>query len=205
MAKNDQIPAGDVTKSVKALMIMSFATVISISAALVAIYTSVQSKVIAVAVDHKGVVVPIIPLTSPLLSESRVLGFAEECIRMAFSHDFLHFDKTIPLAQECFTPNSADKFVQSLQPYIKVMEEKRMVMSVTVPRPPRVVLVYTKTTPLGDVVHWDVQAQIEVFFEGRNERIAPTRNTVQLTVKRVPLEATPRGVLIDKLSVGPVI
>lgn len=182
---------------------LTAATVVAIVAALLAIYVAVSSKTVAVAVDLHGVVIPIVPLTEPLVSESRVVGFVEECLRKSFSHDFLHYDQSIPQAQECFTPDSADKFAISLQPYIKLMEEKRMVMAVTVPRPPRVVRVYTLKTALGDVAHWDIQAQVEVFFEGRNERIPATKSTVQITVKRVPLEGTPRGILIDKFSVGP--
>jgi hypothetical protein len=132
-----------------------------------------------------------------------VLGFVEECLRKSFSHDFLHFDQTIPLAQECFTPDSADKYAVNMQPYIKIMEEKRMVMAVAIPRPPRVVRVYMLKTVMGDVAHWDIQVPVDISFEGRNERIPPSKNMVQITVKRVPLEGTPRGILIDKFSAGP--
>ena len=193
----------DVTRLTRTITILLIASVVAISAATISIYTAVKSKIVAVAVDQKGVVIPVIPLTEPLLSESRVIGFVEECLRRSFSHDFLHFDKTIPQAQECYTDNAADQFVVSLQPYIKIMEDKRMVMSVTIPKPPRVVLIYTKRGSLSNVIHWDIEALIEVFFEGRSERIPSSRNIVQITVKRVPLEGTPRGVLIDKLSVGP--
>lgn len=196
------IPASDVTRMSRTILILTASTVIAIGASVVSIYAAVGKKVVAIAVDHRGVVIPVVPLTDPMISESRVIGFAEECLRRAFSHDFLHFDQTIPQAQECFTPDSADKFVISLQPYIKLLEEKRMVMAITIPRPPRVVRVYALKTALGDVVHWDVQAQVDIFFEGKTERIPPTKSTVQMTVKRVPLEGTPRGILIDKFSVG---
>lgn len=195
--------ASDITRLTRTIMILLIASVVAITAATVSIYTAVKSKVVAIAVDQRGVVIPVIPLTEPLLSESRVIGFVEECLRRSFSHDFLHFDKTIHQAQECYTDGAADQFVISLQPYIKIMEDKRMVMSVTIPKPPRVVLIYTKKGALNNVIHWDVEALIEVFFEGRSERIPSSRNVVQITVKRVPLEGTPRGVLIDKLSVGP--
>jgi intracellular multiplication protein IcmL len=196
------IPASDVSRLVKAVSILTLSTVISLIAALLSIYGVVSSKTVAIAVDARGVVVPIVPLTEPLLSESRVLGFVDECLRRSFSHDFLHYESTIPQAQECFTANSAERYALSIQPYIKIMESKRMVMSITIPRAPRVVRAYKKVTALGEVIHWDVQAQIEINFEGRSERIPGTKSTVQITVKRVPLEGTPRGILIDSFSVG---
>jgi len=196
------IPSADVTRLVRTIMILTGATVLSIFAAVGALYAAASSKTVAIAVDHRGVVVPVVPLTEAIVSEPRVVGFVEECLRKAFSHDFLHFDQTVPRAQECFTPTSADSFAQALQPFVKLMEEKRMVMAVTVPRPPRVVNVYEAPTVRGPVVHWDVQAQIEIYFEGRNERIPSSRHVVQMTVMRVPLESTPRGILISKFDVG---
>lgn len=205
MRKSDQvttIPASDVTKLVKTIVILTASTVISIGAALLAITVAVNSKTVAIAVDHRGVVVPVVALTDPLVSESRVIGFVEECLRKSFSHDFLHFDQTIPQAQECFTGDAADKFAISIQPYVKIMTDKRMVMSTSIPRPPRVVRVYTLQTPFGDIAHWDVQAEVEISFEGRNERINSSKSIVKLTVMRVPLEGTPRGILIKNFSVG---
>lgn len=201
-ASDQTIPASDVTRLVRSVLILTAATAIAICSAMVSIYAAVGKKTVAIAVDSRGVVVPIVPLTDPLVSESRVLGFVEECLRKSFSHDFLHYDQTIPQAQECFTPDTADKYAVSLQPFVKMMNEKRMVMAITIPRPPRVVSVYMKRTAAGDVAHWDIQAQVEIFFEGKNERIPPSKNIVKITVKRVPLEDTPRGILIDKFSVG---
>lgn len=187
----------------KTIVILSLAVAVAVIAAVVAIYAASSSRTVAVAVDAKGVVVPVVPLTEPLVSESRVVGFVEECLRKAFSHDFLHVAQTIPVAQECFTPDSADKYAISMQPFIKLMEDKRMVMAVTIPFPPRVTRVYKKGTALGEVVHWDVQSKIEIFFEGRDQRITPQKNNVAITLKRVPIEDSPRGILIDVFNVGP--
>lgn len=197
------VPAATVTAQSKAILILGIASAISIFSAFGALYAAASSKTTSIAVDARGAVVPVVPLSAPFLSESRVLGFVEECLRKAFSHDFLHHTKTIPLSQDCFTPDSADKYAFSMQSYISMMETKRMVMSLTVPKPPRVVRVYGVRGPTGEVIHWDVQAQIDIFFEGKAERIPPTRNDVEITVRRVPLEGTPRGILIDKFSVYP--
>lgn len=192
------ISSTDVTRLTRMVVILAISTTFAIVAALIGIYTTASSKISSIAVDARGVVIPVVPLSDPMVAESRVVGYAEECLRKAFSHDFLHAEQTIPVAQDCFKPESADEYAVSIQPLLKLMNEKRMVMAITIPRPPRVVSVYK----VGGVVNWDVEAGIEIFFEGRNERISPTRSTVQMTIVRVPLEATPRGILISKFNVG---
>ena len=75
-------------------------------------------------------------------------------------------------------------------------------MSTTITRPPRVVRVYDVGIKGSKVVHWDLQAEIELFFEGKSERISPTKFVAEVTVKRVSLDESPRGILLDKLSMG---
>lgn len=200
-AKPSQAISSDqVTKLIRMCVILSFATVISLIATAFALHSAVSSKIVTIATDDKGRVTPIVPLNEPLLSEPRVVAFAEECVRRAFSHDFLHYGETMVAAQGCFTYAASAKYVESMQSYLKLMEEKRMVMAIVVKRPPRVIRAYE----IDGVVHWNVQVEVELSFEGRNERIPPTGNRIELTIRRVPLEETVRGVAIDALSLGPL-
>lgn len=202
--RDDPLSGGvEVAKLVRVVVILSAATLLSLVAAVIGLKAGIGSKVVAIAVDAKGVITPAVVMSEPLVAESRVVGYVEECVRRAFSHDFLHFGQTIPLAQDCFTPEASEKYVKAMQPYIKLMEEKRMVMGLTVPNPPRVIEAYLLSMPEGKVAHWKVQLQVEIFFEGRSERIPPQRNTIDVVVRRVPLESTPRGILIDQFTVGP--
>jgi hypothetical protein len=191
--------AKDVSSLVRLSVILSIATGAALVATAISITAAMSSQRVVIAVDAKGSVTPVVPLTETFVSESRIAGFAEECVRRAFSHDFLHFGQTIPVAQDCFTPEAADRYASAMQSYVKLMEQRRMVMGVTIPRPPRVVRVYQ----FNNMVHWDLQAEVEIFFEGRAERIPPSKNRIELTVRRVPLDDDPRGISIDKFSVGP--
>ena len=191
-----------ITKLTRSVVLLSAAVCFSIAAAVLALYFMVNQKTIAIAVDARGVVVPMVPIGERMISESRVVGFVDECIRKAFQHDFLHFQNTIPVAQECFTPTAADAFAVSMQTWIKLMLEKRMVMSVSIKRPPRVINAYWTNTGGTRVANWDIQAEIEIFFEGRNERIPPSVYIAEVTVQRVSMDATPRGILIEKFSLG---
>lgn len=199
----EQVSGAEVARLVRVVVIMSIATVLSLVAAVVGLKVGAGSKTVAVAVDARGVVTPAIVLSEPMLAESRVIGYVEECTRRAFSHDFLHFGTSIPHAQDCFTPDAAERYVKAMQPHIKRMEEKRMVMGVTVPNPPRVIEAYQLQTPAGKVMHWKLQLQVDLFFEGRAERIPPSRSLIDVVVRRVPLEHTPRGILIDQFTMGP--
>lgn len=191
-----------ITRLTRSVVLLTAACCVLAVASLLSLYFMTSKKTVAIAVDARGVVVPLVPLDKQLVSESRVVGFVDECLRKSFQHDYLHFQTTLPVAQDCYTPGAADAYAQSMQTWIRLMLDKRMVMSATIPKQPRVVRVYRQAGSDGQVVNWDIQAEVEVFFEGKSERIAPSKYIVQVTVKRVSLDLTPRGILIDKLSLG---
>lgn len=204
MSNGTAVSADQVRKLVRMAVILGVAAVAGVAAAALAVASAWKIKSIPVAIDARGVLTPAIALTEPLVSESRVAGFAEECLRDAFSHDFLHYDKTIKVAQECFTPVAADQFAVSIQHFVKVMLEKRMVMAVSIIAPPRVVKVGLTKTGRGEVATWQLQAKVAISFEGRSERIpAGAPLLAEITVIRSPLEHTPKGILIDAFNVGP--
>lgn len=186
-----------------ATTILGGVTIVALIAAVIAMRTSTDRQIAAFAVGPDARVTPSISLDQPYLSEARVVGFADECLRRVFAHDFLHHAQTVPQAQECFTPASGDEFAQMLQPRIKLMEKERMVMGGNVIAVPRVTRVYKKNWGLGDAQHWDMEAIVELYMEGKNARIAPERQLVRMTVTRVPLQQTPRGVQFSSFKVTP--
>jgi len=197
----DTSSADRVRKLVRLCVILSIATGIGLVSTAISLKAATSSKVTVIGTDPRGVVIPVVPLNEPYLNEPRIVGYAEECTRRAFSHDFLHYSQTMGGAQECFTPNAADKYAQSMQGFFKLMDERRMNMAIVVRRPPVVVRAYD----LGGVIHWDVQVEVDISFEGRNERIPAAKNRIDMTLRRMPLEASVRGVSIDRFSVGPAL
>lgn len=192
-----------VAQQTRAVVVMAAITLAALFAAGWAMSGALRSSAMVFSVDAKGAVVPAVPITQPFLSESRVIAFAEECLRRAWAHDFVHYEKTLPQAMECFTPEAGDLYMQAMGPYVKTMTQHRMVMGALVNRVPRVVRFRTEPSAQGPVPIWEIEAEIGVFFEGKGERIPPSRLKVQLTVRRVPLESTPRGVQIDVFFVLP--
>lgn len=192
-----------VANSTRLVTTMAIVTLVALVVALIGVRSGYSQKTALIALDTRGVPIPVVPLNKQIFPDSRVIQFAEECIRKSFSHDFLHFGETIPEAQDCFTPDVGDEYVRSMDGYIKLMKDRRMVMAVTVARPSRVLRVYKKQTQFGEGIAWDMESAVDIYFEGRSERIPPQRNKISMTVIRVPLEENPRGILIDKFFVGP--
>ena len=188
-----------VTKLVQLCILLSVALVISLISTAIAVRAATSSKLAVVATDEHGNIIPAVPLDKPYINEPRVVAFAEECVRRAFSHDFLHYGETMVNAQDCFTSDSAAKYAQSMQGYFKIMDDKRMNMAVVIRRPAQV----TRTYLLDGVVQWDLQVEVDISFEGRSERIPATKYRIDMTVRRVPLEESARGVAITTFTTGP--
>lgn len=184
---------------VRVCVLLTVALIISLIATTMAVNAAASSKMVAIATDSRGAVIPVVPLDKPYINEPRVVAFAEECVRRAFSHDFLHYGETMVSAQDCFTSDAAGKYAVSMQGYFKIMDDRRMNMAIVIRRPAQVVRVFM----YEGVVNWDLQVEVEVSFEGRAERIPATKYRIDMTIRRIALEESARGVAIDRFSMGP--
>lgn len=193
------INGAEISKLSKVLTIALIANAVMAVAAVVAIKTAVVGKTASIAVDASGRVFPVIPLDKPTVSESRVVAFVEECLRTMYAHDFLHYARTLTYAQSCFTPTAADAYMQGMDSFAKLMVAKRMSMGAMVPRMPRVV----HALQVGGIHKWDVEASVEVFMEGRSERVTPVRYRADVRITRVPLDADARGIQIERFNISP--
>jgi hypothetical protein len=204
MAETAKISGGTITKLTRNNTIMGITTVVALMFAVLSLRANVAEHHTVVSVNSRGIMTPVVPLDNPVLPDSRIIAFSEECLRKAFSHDFLHYATTIAEAQDCFTPSASDLYVQGMDGYLTTIKTKTMVMAMTATRPSRITRFYTKPTGYGaNTVAWDVSADLSIYFEGKNERIPPTRYRVNLTVIRAPFDVTPKGVQIEKFEVGP--
>jgi intracellular multiplication protein IcmL len=187
-----------VPKLVRSNMILTVAVVI-LSIAMIAIaFMAVNKKPLTFGVTDTGRIIPLIPLDQPYVGDARVIGFADECVRQAFSHDFKNFRLTLAGAKTCFTAAGARGFDAAIEPLIGDIQDKRMVMSVSME--PAVIVRVAK--PRG--VHtWVVQSRMTLYREGTKERVVPTTFTVDLVVERLPLEESVRGIGIAQINVRP--
>ncbi len=198
------VPADVVTKLTRNNLILAICLACALIAAVVSTTSDMSEHRTVVSVNSRGVMTPVVPLDNPVLPDSRIISFTEECLRKSFSHDFLHYAASLADASDCFTHSASDAYNAQMQGFIETVKTKKMVMDMSSTRPSRITRVYKKQTYYAaDTVTWDVTAIVSIDFEGKNEIIPPTRYKVNMTVIRVPFEVTPRGVQIEKFEVGP--
>lgn len=187
-----------VPKLVRSNFILTIAVVVLAIAVTAVGVMAVNKRPLTFAVTDGGRIIPLVPLDKPYVGDARVIGFADECVRQAFSHDFKNFRMSIADAKSCFTSAGVSGFDEAIAPLIADLKEKRMVMSVSME--PAVIMKVTK--PRG--VHtWVLQSRMTLFREGTRERIVPSVFRVDLVVERVPLEESLRGIGISQIYVKP--
>lgn len=187
-----------VPKLVRSNMILTVAICILSVAVLAIGVVAAKKRPLTFGVTDAGRIIPLIPLAEPYVGDARVIGFSDECVRQAFSHDFKNFRMTVAGAKSCFTAAGARGFDAAIEPLIADIQDKRMVMSVSME--PAVIVKVAK--PRG--VHtWVVQSRMTLYREGTRERIVPSTFRVDLVVERVPLEESLRGIGISQINVQP--
>lgn len=195
----NQIRADVVPKLVRIVVLQSIAIGILTVVMGVALYVGITKPPQLLAITDTGRVIPLVPLDKPYVGDSRVVGFADECIRTAFSHDFLNFRQTLASASSCFTTDGSASFNTAIAPLIQDLESRRMVMTPTM-QPAVVVRTFKRG---GQVFSWVVQTKMTLNREGTRDRVIPTTYVVDLVVERVSLEESVRGIAVSQINVRP--
>jgi intracellular multiplication protein IcmL len=195
----DQIRAAIMPKVVRVMVLQSAAIFVLVLGLIVSFYTAATKRPEVLAVTEAGRIIPLVPLDKPYVSDARIVGFADECIRSAFGHDFLNFRTTMAIARECFTTDGGRNFDSAIAPLLKDIQERRMVMAVTL----QPAIIVNSTLRSGTVKTWVVQSKMTLFREGTKDRVAPVTYIVDLVVERVPLEDSVRGISVSQINVRP--
>lgn len=189
------------------LLVPRLLTIISImGAALVvlALSTAVltwfvyHKKTASFAVSETGRVVPLIPLDQPYVNDSRVTGFAEECLRSSFAHDFENYRLSMNNAKNCYTTNGARDFEAAMEPLLNDVKTKNVVLSSSLE--PTVVV---KTYKLSGVVHWETRTALTLYRRGTREQMAPLKFIVTSVVQRVAVDEHVRGISVRSINLKP--
>jgi len=170
---------------------------LSIAIATTSIFLA-KKKVVPVAMDSTGRVIPLVPLDQPYVTDSRVIGFVDECIRRSFGHDYENFRMTINDAKECYTPTGASEFEEAISPLIRDVINMNLVMSASLET-----TVVVRRGVRNGYFTWETQTPVTIYRRGTRETIAPVRYIVSALVIRVPLEQDVRGVLVRSIAVKP--
>ncbi len=188
-----------ISKLTRVAVYLAISLLLSVAISGVSLYAAFSKKPVVIASDDKGRVIPVVPLNKPYLNDSRVLGFAAECIRRAFSHDFLNYRLSVDEASRCFTSNGAQMYAVAMEGMLKELVASRMIMTAEVSPP---VVVRGPIERNGRIV-WQVQAKMRLHREGQKERLTPQEMIVDMDVVRVELEESVRGVAVSQFNVRP--
>lgn len=165
----------------------------------VSVWMGMTKRPQVLGLTESGRVIPLVPLDKPYVNDARVVSFADECTRSAFSHDFVNYRQTEVEASKCFTSAGAESFAQAMEPLLEDLQQRRMVMSVTPVKPPVVVRTFRR----GSVYSWQVQSVITLNREGTRERMTPASYVVDMVIERVPLEESVRGISVAQITLRP--
>jgi intracellular multiplication protein IcmL len=199
----DELPrlqAETMPRLVRILVVQGVAILVLLILLGISMWVGLNKRPQVLGLTEAGRVIPLIPLDKPYVSDSRVISFADECTRMAFSHDFVNFRSTQAAVGQCFTLAGSESFARAMAPLLQDLEERRMVMSITPIAPPTVVRTFKRG---GAVFSWSVQSVITLNREGTRERMTPASYVVDLVIERVPLEESVRGISVAMINMRP--
>jgi len=156
-------------------------------------------KVQGYAVTDTGHIIPMVSLDKPYVSDSRVTGFLDECLRRSFSHDFENLRITMAEAKKCYTPIGAEGFEAAMGPLLKDIIDKRMVLSASLE--PTVI---TRVFTMNGVVYWESQTPLVLYRRGSRENLVPLKFRVESLVQRIPLDQDVRGIALRTINLKPI-
>lgn len=188
-----------VPRLLSVLTIMSVALGVSLIVIAALTVFVFKKKTESFAVTETGRVVPLVPLDKPYVNDSRVSGFAEECLRSSFAHDYENYRFTMGSAKNCYTAQGSKAFETAMDPMLEDIKVKRVVMSSSLE--PTVVV---KSYLLSGVVYWETQTPMTLYRRGTRDQLAPTRFLVTTVIERVPLDENVRGISVRSINLKPM-
>jgi hypothetical protein len=152
-----------------------------------------------IAATDSGQIIRTEALTKPMVSESKVLSFSDECIRATFSHDFVNFRRTTNEALKCYTTDGAKAMGAALQPILDDLKARRLVMSSSPDTP----VLYNGPYILDGRVTWEVRVPVKLMFQGQGNRFPAIDKLAMMQIVRVPLEENARAISTNSIQLKP--
>lgn len=194
------VPTDQTSKLIRLCVILSLSTALAVPAAIIGIGSAMSKRVVVIGATDTGRFIPAVSLDKPYVNEPRVQAYAEECLRVSFSHDFRNFRRTLGDAQNCYTNSASELYATAMGPLIADLEKRRMVMTPVIDRPPVVIRAFLNAR---GIYTWDVQARLTLTREGTRERVPPTSYDVSMRINRAGIEESVRGILVSNIELKP--
>ncbi len=140
-----------------------------------------------------GQVIPLPPLSQPVVTNTYLLEWAGLATRAAFNLDFVNYQTQLDAASANFTSGGWKAFSKALDTsgLLKAVQDKKLVMSAVVAGSPLIKF----QGQVGGRYMWSLQMPILVTFGSASDQQQRSM-TVTMVVSRVPALDTPQGILI---------
>ncbi len=176
-------------------LVLAAVTMVSLLALPLCLWLRADPVYFGMSQDMK--LLPLTPLSRPILNESALKNWVAEAVTHAFNLDFLHWREQLTEAREYFTPAAFTRFALSLdnEGHLPLLRQQRALMHAVVQGSP----VITRSGVLEGVMVWEFEVPLLLSYETSGGRIANNAITVVCQVRRVPVTDAPRGVAIASL------
>lgn len=181
-------------KSLRISMISMVIAGLSLLVAVLAIILQPKPEYFASTQD--GRVVPLTPLSEPLMNHDAILLFATTAAQKSFVLDFNNYRGQLQGVRSYYTNAGYKSFMDSLESsgLISKITTKRMVASAVPVEAP----IIEKEGVAGGIYYWIVGMPVAIMLQGQSERL-PMNVLLRLRIERLPTVDNPRGIGVGQM------
>lgn len=145
------------------------------------------------ATTNDGRIIPLYPLSEPIVSKQALLDYAAKAVVAAYNFDFVNYRKKLQDAQIYFTPDGWREFERALDASnnLKTVIADRLIATAVVTGTP----VIQDERVVNGRYAWRIQMPVLITYESASKKIQQPV-TVTLVVMRVSSLSVPRGIAI---------
>lgn len=176
---------------VGALIILLVIIVILISTVLYQIINRPDPKYFAVTTD--GRIMPLYPLSEPMISPGDLLQWAHRAAIDAYTYNFVNYRDAMQTLQNQFTPDGWRYYEDALRTSrtLEMVIAKKLVVSAVATGTPVIV----EQMVVSGRYSWKVQIPILVTYQSPNEQTQQSM-IITMIISRVPTVDMPKGIAI---------
>ncbi len=183
----------------KTLLVMVFVSAVLLVSFLVILYHKPEPVYFATRVD--GGVLPLVPLSTPFLTDGQVTNFAVEAVTHAMTIDFANWRNDLLNASKYFEqPEGWNNFLDAMEisGMLNYIRDHRLVSTVVASG----AVITSSGLAEGKNYTWKVQIPLVITYESASE-ISRDSLLAELVVSRLPTWEVPDAVGVSRIVVKP--
>lgn len=183
----------------RTLFVMVLVTAMLLVSFLVVLYHKPEPVYFATRVD--GGVLPLVPLSTPFLTDGQVTNFAVEAVTHAMTIDFANWRNDLVSASRYFEkPDGWNNFLDAMETsgMLSYIRDHRLVSTVVASG----AVITSSGLSQGKNYTWDVQIPLVITYESASE-ISRDSLLAELVIKRLPTWEAPDAVGVSRIVVKP--